>query len=217
MGSFIFGVRMSCTVYDIGCAVDGQDETYEVIIGSKEKTIESPIKINGTNWYYSAFRQMDEDDFCTALYISLKEGGFPSSEDFDYAIRIWALEDYQLTNCKFGDITITGDLEAPHTGQVTASQNLAAKIEAVPSVGYMLSFDAKGCKDYPEIITGIPSNSTYITEVNKLTIKKPDGTQLKEIEVTPDNDHEGTAIWRPSTGIINEDTCVTVSFAEKPS
>lgn len=33
-----------------------------------------------------------------------------------------------MTNCKFGDITITDSKEAPHKGQVAASQNLTAKV-----------------------------------------------------------------------------------------
>ena len=131
--------------YDIGCAVDGQEETYEVIIGSKEKVIDSPIKINGTDWYYSAFRQTDKYGFCTDLYVSLKKGGFPSSRDYDYAIEVIASEGYQLVNCEFGNITITGIEEDPHTGQVTASQNLTAEVEPVPVVTtYTLITDGNG-------------------------------------------------------------------------
>ena len=80
-----------------------------------------------------------------------------------------------------------------------------------------LSFNATGCKEVPEPITGIPKNSTFSTSGNILTVRNPDGTEFKRIEVTPDNDHTGYAIWAPKDGEITENMEISVSFSPHTS
>ena len=90
---------------------------------------------------------------------------------------------------------------------------LFAKWELIPT--YSLSFNAIGCKEVPEQITGIPKNSTFSTLANTLTVTKPDGTVFKSITVAPDTDYQGTAEWSPSTGEFTENHVVSVSFSSK--
>ena len=88
---------------------------------------------------------------------------------------------------------------------------LFPKWESIPT--YSLSFNATGCLTVPEQITGIPKNSTFSTSGNMLTVKNPDGTEFKRIEVTPDYDHTGYAIWTPTEGEIIMDMVISISFA----
>ena len=88
---------------------------------------------------------------------------------------------------------------------------LFPKCESIPT--YSLSFNATGCFTVPEQITGIPINSKFSTLGNTLTVKNPDGTEFKRIEVTPDYDHTGYAIWTPTEGEIIMDMVISVSFA----
>ncbi len=85
--------------------------------------------------------------------------------------------------------------------------------ELIPT--YSLSFNAIGCKEVPEQITGIPQYSQYSTSGDTLTVKVPDGSTFKMVEVFPDIEHQGTAIWYPSTGAITENIEVSVSFSLK--
>ena len=92
---------------------------------------------------------------------------------------------------------------------------LFPKWESIPT--YSLSFNAIGCKTVPEQITGIPKNSRFITLENTLTVTAPDGTEFKRVEVAPDIDHQGYAVWTPTTGEITEDMVISVSFPSSDS
>ena len=62
------------------------------------------------------------------------------------------------------------------------------------AAGYTLSFNAIGCKEVPEQITGIPENSRFSTSANTLKVTTPDGSVFKSVTVFPDIDHRGTAM-----------------------
>lgn len=83
--------------------------------------------------------------------------------------------------------------------------------------GITLSFNAIGCKTVPEQIIGIPKNSRFITLENTLTVTAPDGTEFKRVEVAPDIDHRGTAVWIPTEGEIIQDIVISVSFPSSDS
>ena len=95
--------------------------------------------------------------------------------------------------------------------RVTRDIVLFPKCESIPT--YSLSFNATGCLTVPEQITGIPKNSTFSTSGNMLTVRNPDGTEFKRVEVTPDYDHTGYAIWTPTEGEIIIDMEISVSFS----
>ena len=92
---------------------------------------------------------------------------------------------------------------------------LFPKWESIPT--YSLSFYATGCVSVPEQITGIPKNSRFSTSENTLTVTAPDGTEFKRVEVAPDIDHQGYAVWTPTTGEITEDMVISVSFPSSDS
>ena len=94
--------------------------------------------------------------------------------------------------------------------RVTRDIVLFPKCESIPT--YSLSFNATGCKDVPEQITGIPKNSTFSTSGNILTVRNPDGTEFKSVTVAPDTGYQETAVWSPSAGEITDDIEVSVSF-----
>lgn len=89
---------------------------------------------------------------------------------------------------------------------------LFPKCELIPT--YSLSFNATGCFTVPEQITGIPKNSTFSTSGNTLTVRTPNGIEFKRIEVTPDTDHQGIAMWTPPQGEIIMDMVISVSFSQ---
>ena len=90
---------------------------------------------------------------------------------------------------------------------------LFPKWKSIPT--YSISFNAIGCEEVPEQITGIPQYSQYSTSGNTLTVTVPDGSTFKMVEVFPDIEHQGTAVWSPSTGAITENIEVSVSFSLK--
>ena len=99
--------------------------------------------------------------------------------------------------------------------RVTGDIVLFPKWEIIPT--YSLSFNATGCKEVPEPITGIPYKSTFCTSGNTLTVKNPDGTTFKTVDVAPDDDHQEDAVWVPTEGEIKEDMEISVSFSPHTS
>ena len=97
--------------------------------------------------------------------------------------------------------------------RVTRDVVLFPKWESIPT--YRLSFNATGCDTVPEQITDIPKNSTFSTSGNILTVRNPDGTEFKRIEVAPDYYHKGYAIWAPESGEIIRDMVISVLFNEE--
>lgn len=50
---------------------------------------------------------------------------------------------------------------------------------------------------------------------NTLTVRNPDGTEFKRIEVTSDYYHKRYAIWAPESGEIIRDMVISVLFNEE--
>lgn len=90
---------------------------------------------------------------------------------------------------------------------------LFPKWEKIPT--YRLSFNAIGCKEVPEEITGIPKDSTFSTSENMLIVATTDGSVFMKVDVTPDIDHQGAPVWIPASGKITENIEVSVSFSSK--
>ena len=77
---------------------------------------------------------------------------------------------------------------------------------------YTITFSATGCASTPESITGIPEGSEISVNGNTFTVIA-DGEAFASRTVAPGTGYTGTAVWDPSSGTIDSDTEVTVSFA----